>query len=76
MENFSLHNSGKILIFNVQYWTKSIMAGATQPTCNSNPYSEGLALGEVLVLFILCYRASSVLLLVFGDLDLGSLTGY
>lgn len=37
------------------------MAGATQPTSNSNPYSEGLALGEVLLLFIMCYRASSVL---------------
>lgn len=35
------------------------MDGATQPTNNSNPYSEGLALGEVLLLFIMCYRASS-----------------
>lgn len=37
------------------------MDGATQPTRNSILYSEGLALGEVLLLFIMCYRAGSVL---------------
>lgn len=37
------------------------MDGATQPTSNSNPYSEGLALGGASLLFIMCYRVSSVL---------------
>lgn len=37
------------------------MDGATQLRGNRNPYSEGLALGEELLLFIMCYRATSVL---------------